>query len=110
MMKQSKIIYLFFLYLLVTVAAYGQSKSSIYQDGWIDFNKNGRKDVFEDPRASVEDRVNDLLSQMTMEEKTCQLATLYGSGRVLKDKEPTPGWKNEIWKDGIANLHISYSP
>lgn len=104
MMKQSKIIYLFFLYLLVTVAAYGQSKSSIYQDGWIDFNKNGRKDVFEDPRASVEDRVNDLLSQMTMEEKTCQLATLYGSGRVLKDKEPTPGWKNEIWKDGIANI------
>jgi beta-glucosidase len=41
---------------------------------------------------------------MTMDEKTCQLATLYGSGRVLKDKEPTPAWKNEIWKDGIANI------
>lgn len=32
------------------------------------------------------------------------MATLYGSGRVLKDSLPTAGWKNEIWKDGIANI------
>ena len=41
---------------------------------------------------------------MTMDEKTCQLATLYGSGRVLSDSLPTSEWKNEIWKDGIANI------
>ncbi len=76
----------------------------IYQKGWIDFNKNGVKDVYEDPNAPIEDRIADLLSQMTLEEKTCQLATLYGSGRVLKDAEPTPEWKNEIWKDGIGNI------
>ena len=29
---------------------------------------------------------------------------LYGYGRVLKDEMPTAGWKNEIWKDGIANI------
>ena len=32
------------------------------------------------------------------------MATLYGFGRVLKDSLPTEGWKNEIWKDGIANI------
>ncbi|MDL2221356.1 glycoside hydrolase family 3 C-terminal domain-containing protein [Parabacteroides sp. OttesenSCG-928-N08] len=79
-------------------------KNTIYQKGWIDFNKNGVKDVYEDPTAPVEARVQDLLSQMTPEEKSCQMATLYGSGRVLKDPLPTPEWKNEIWKDGIGNI------
>lgn len=52
----------------------------------------------------MEQRIDDLLKRMTIEEKTCQLATLYGSGRVLNDSLPTDGWKNEIWKDGIANI------
>lgn len=76
----------------------------IYQKGWIDFNKNGVKDIYEDPTAPIDARVADLLSQMSVEEKTCQLVTLYGSGRVLKDWEPTANWKNEVWKDGIANI------
>ena len=76
----------------------------VRKEGWFDFNKNGVKDVYEDPSRPVEERVSDLLGRMTVEEKTCQLATLYGSGRVLQDVRPTPGWKNEIWKDGIANI------
>lgn len=80
------------------------SSKAIYKKGWIDFNKNGRMDVYENPKAPLEDRVKDLLSQMTVEEKTCQLATLYGSGRVLQDTVPTPSWKQEVWKDGIANI------
>ena len=76
----------------------------MYRNGWIDFNKNGVKDIYEDPSQPVEKRVTDLLSQMSVEEKTCQLATLYGYGRVLKDSLPVAGWKNEIWKDGIANI------
>ena len=83
---------------------YAGSHSDIYKKGWIDFNKNGVKDIYEDPSAPIEARVKDLLSQMTIEEKTCQMATLYGSGRVLKDALPTEGWKDEIWKDGIANI------
>ena len=69
-----------------------------------DLNRNGIKDPYEDPSVPTEQRVENLLSQMTMEEKTCQLATLYGYGRVLKDKMPTAEWKKEIWKDGIANI------
>lgn len=78
--------------------------ASIYHKGWIDFNKNGVKDIYEDPAQPIDKRVDDLLSRMTLEEKSCQLATLYGYGRVLKDSLPVPGWKNEIWKDGIANI------
>lgn len=80
------------------------SGQSIYKKGWIDFNKNGKKDIFEDPLQPIDKRVADLLSQMNLDEKTCQLATLYGYGRVLKDELPTPEWKNRIWKDGIANI------
>lgn len=82
----------------------GAQKTNIYKNDWIDFNKNGKKDVYEDPSQPIEKRLDDLLSQMTLEEKTCQMATLYGYGRVLKDEMPTPKWKNEIWKDGIANI------
>lgn len=77
---------------------------SIYHKGWIDFNKNGVLDPYEDTSLPIEKRVEDLLDRMTLEEKTCQLATLYGSGRVLEDSLPTDNWKNEIWKDGIANI------
>lgn len=76
----------------------------IYHKGWIDFNKNGMMDAYENPSVPINDRVKDLLSQMTVEEKTCQMATLYGSGRVLRDAWPTSAWKQEIWKDGIANI------
>ena len=81
-----------------------KASSNIYHDGWIDLNKNGRMDVYEDSAASIGRRVEDLLSQMNLAEKTCQTATLYGYKRVLQDELPTPNWKNEIWKDGIANI------
>ncbi|MBV7530082.1 glycoside hydrolase family 3 N-terminal domain-containing protein [Chitinophaga sp. sic0106] len=84
--------------------AVAQKQQPIYRNGWIDFNKNGKKDIFEDPTQTVDDRVKDLLSQMTLDEKTCQMATLYGYGRVLKDEMPTPEWKKQVWKDGIANI------
>jgi len=77
---------------------------SIYHDGWIDLNKNGRMDPYENPKLDVEKRIADLLARMTVEEKTCQMATLYGYNRVLKDPLPTPQWKERIWKDGIANI------
>jgi beta-glucosidase len=79
-------------------------KKNIYFDGWTDFNKNGKKDVYEDPKAAIDQRIENLLSQMTVEEKTNQTATLYGYNRVLKDSLPTREWKNAIWKDGIANI------
>lgn len=89
--------------LLLAFPAEAQNKN-IYHKGWIDFNKNGVKDIYEDSSQPVEKRVENLLQQMNINEKTCQLATLYGYGRVLKDSLPTENWKNEIWKDGIANI------
>ena len=82
----------------------GDTLDGIYHKGWIDFNKNGKMDLYENPKAPLEERVQDLLSQMTLEEKSCQMATLYGSGRVLKDALPQDNWKTEVWKDGIGNI------
>ena len=76
----------------------------IYHKGWIDFNKNGAKDIFEDSKAPLEARVNNLISLMNVNEKTCQLVTLYGYSRVLEDEMPNDKWKNRVWKDGIANI------
>ena len=105
MMKQNLFVRSFLLAMGMAVAVPVQAqKKTIYHKDWIDFNKNGVKDVYEDPAQPVEKRVEDLLSQMTVEEKTCQLATLYGYGRVLRDSLPVDGWKEEIWKDGIANI------
>ncbi len=89
--------------MLFVATGFSQNKD-MYKKGWIDFNKNGVKDVYEDPSQSIAARVTNLLSLMTNDEKTCQMATLYGSGRVLKDALPTEGWKKEIWKDGIGNI------
>ncbi|MGM9804787.1 MAG: glycoside hydrolase family 3 N-terminal domain-containing protein [Muribaculaceae bacterium] len=80
------------------------AKKEIYHKGWIDFNKNGVKDIYEDPTQDIDARVANLLSLMTVEEKTCQLATLYGYRRVLADDLPNANWNNEVWKDGIANI------
>ena len=96
------------LFYLVSASVCGQDKidipdrylpknKQIYQKGWIDFNKNGRMDVYENPEAEIEDRITDLISQMTLEEKTNQMVTLYGYGRVLEDDLPTPEWKNRLW-------------
>lgn len=90
--------------LLLTQPSCTLAKGGIYHHGWIDHNKNGVKDIYEDPAQPVDARVADLLGRMTVDEKTCQLATLYGFGRVLKDSLPTPRWKSEVWKDGIANI------
>ncbi|QES89517.1 glycoside hydrolase family 3 N-terminal domain-containing protein [Rhizosphaericola mali] len=71
---------------------------------WIDFNKNGKLDIYEDASKSISNRVENLLSQMTLNEKANQLATLYGYGAVLNDRLPTEGWKDSLWKYGIGNI------
>jgi beta-glucosidase len=80
------------------------TRKDIYHEGWIDLNKDGKKDIYEDQTQPVEKRIDDLISQMTLEEKTCQMATLYGYQRVLKDYLPTTNWSTAFWKDGVANI------
>ena len=105
----------FFLLITISTIIHAETRPSlqlttytpsgtIYHEGWIDFNKNGKKDVYEDPSAPVEARIENLLQQMTMEEKTCQMVTLYGYRRVLADDLPNAGWKKKLWKDGIGAI------
>ncbi|MFG0253929.1 MAG: glycoside hydrolase family 3 N-terminal domain-containing protein [Rhodopirellula sp. JB053] len=76
----------------------------IVRDGWIDRNKNGEMDPYENPELSVDERVADLIGRMNMDEKTAQMGTIYGHKRVLKTTHPTEDWKKRVWKDGIGNI------
>lgn len=80
------------------------AKTKIYKKGWIDFNKNGKKDIYEDPDQDVEKRLDDLLSQMNLEEKANQLATYYGYKTVLEDSLSTKEWTVSMLRHGIANI------
>lgn len=120
--KKLRLIFFLFILIFVSTTVFSQSifiksekKEGIYNDSWIDFNKNGEKDVYEDHAAKPEDRIEDLLGRMTLGEKTVQMATLYGFGRVAQDELPTPEWKNKLWKDGIGNIDehlngVAYHP
>jgi beta-glucosidase len=58
---------------LVALVVSAADPASIYHQGWIDFNKNGKKDIYEDASQPVEKRVADLLKRMTLDEKIGQL-------------------------------------
>ena len=53
----------------------GKAAPTLSQDGitFRDLNKNGKLDIYEDPRRPIEERVEDLLKQMTLEEKAGML-------------------------------------
>ncbi|MEJ2735910.1 MAG: glycoside hydrolase family 3 N-terminal domain-containing protein, partial [Anaerolineae bacterium] len=57
-----------------------------------DLNKNGRLDIYEDPRQPIEARVHDLLSQMTLAEKAGMMfingAAVNADGSL--DEQPNP--------------------
>ena len=47
-----------------------------------DLNKNGKLDIYEDPRQPIEARIEDLISQMSVEEKA---GTLFIDGSVVNE-------------------------
>lgn len=53
----------------------GSDAPIIEEDGvqFRDLNKNGKLDIYEDPRRPIDERVQDLLAQMTLEEKAGML-------------------------------------
>lgn len=60
-----------------------------------DLNKNGKLDVYEDPRQSIETRVEDLLRQMTLEEKAGLLfinGVVINSDGSIEEKPGAPGF------------------
>jgi len=82
---------------------------------FLDRNENGALDVYEDDRASIADRVDDLLSQMTVEEK---IHILKGSGMasgmgMVDPEEGIPGVVGTIVATprlGIPALNLSDGP
>ena len=60
-----------------------------------DLNKNGKLDVFEDPRQPIEARVEDLLEQMSLEEKAGMLfinGSVVNEDGSIEEKAGTPGF------------------
>lgn len=75
--------------LFAGLAAVAAVPPSIYHDGWIDLNKDGKKEIYEDPAQPIPKRVNDLLKRMTLEEKLGQLwetDTQTNSDVVMRDQ------------------------
>jgi beta-glucosidase len=85
-----------------------------------DLNKNGKMDVYEDPKQPIEKRVQDLLKQMTLEEKAGMM--FYSPIRVnadgtIEDKPASgllaslsPVGVNEIDKHHITHFNLFAVP
>ena len=72
-----------------------------------DLNKNGKMDIYENPTLDIESRVEDILSQMTLEEKIGQMLTSLGwhmYERVGDDVRLTKRLTEELDKYHIGSL------
>lgn len=67
---------------------------------FIDANKNGKMDVYENPEANIEDRVDDLLSKMNLDEKIAQMKSV--SELQLDNQE------GNLSKRGNINKNIEF--
>ena len=82
-----------------------------------DLNKNGVLDVYEDPRQPVEARVEDLLSQMTLQEKAGMLfinGSVVNEDGSIEEKEGTPGMamvaKNQMTDQCMNHFNLWQIP
>ncbi|HSD85643.1 MAG TPA: glycoside hydrolase family 3 N-terminal domain-containing protein, partial [Anaerolineae bacterium] len=93
------------------LALLGQEAPTLMQDGipFRDLNKNGRLDPYEDPRRPLEERLEDLLAQMTLEEKAgLMFQTMIGmnpDGTIL---EKTGLWPLPQTSDMIARRRMNH--
>ncbi len=80
-----------------------------------DLNGNGELDIYEDSRASMEDRLDNLLSQMTPEEKIRMLkgsgmAGAFGSGSSDEGISGAVGKIVPVPRLGIPTVYLSDGP
>ena len=86
----------------------GPQAPTLEQDGikFRDLNKNGKLDIYEDPRKSVEDRVEDLLSQMSLEEKVgLMFSPMMGIGKKGELQEK----KSLLNKFGTSDIIVNHN-
>ena len=91
--------------LSTTTPAGARAADASAAHGWIDFNKNGVKDVYEDPAAPLDARIEDLLRQMTLEEKLGQLAQYAGAWSNNGPRVPEGG--EEDIREGRAGSFLN---
>ena len=97
-----------------------QKSDLVNEDGGFafrDLNKNGRLEIYEDPRQPIEARVEDLLSQMTLAEKA---GTLFINGSVVNEdgsideKAGAPGFgrvaKNQMIEQQMNHFNLWQIP
>jgi beta-glucosidase len=83
------------------------------EDGFVyrDLNKNGRLDIYEDPRQPIEARVEDLLGQMTLAEKAGQLfingAPVNPDGSI-EEKHGAPGFATRTAMAQMTNQQMTH--
>jgi beta-glucosidase len=75
-----------------------------------DLNKNGKLDIYEDSRRPIEDRVQDLLKKMTLEEKAGMM--FYSPTRVNKDgtieEEPAKDFLSMMSPVGVKEIDVHH--
>ena len=79
-----------------------------------DLNENGRLDLYEDSRRPIEERVEDLLSQMTLEEKAGMMFhTMIGmneDGSLLEEAGPmNPAATSDLLAERFMNHFNVYA-
>jgi beta-glucosidase len=72
--------------------------AGVAPESWVDLNRNGARDVYEDPSQPVDQRVEDLLGRMTLVEKLGQLHL----GLI---KSPTA---SALAREGKAGAFLAY--
>jgi beta-glucosidase len=95
-----KIKILFYSFLLLTPNLIAQ---------YIDANKNGKMDIYENPKTNIEDRVENLLGQMTLDEKIAQMCS-FGNIQMDTLKGELAEKSTAEIKNGIGQLSRSGEP
>ena len=96
-------------------------RPEIYRAGWIDLNKNGVKDPYEDPAQPLAARVEDLLQRLTPAERIGQLeqvllpktstgpeAALVAAGGFgsFLGAAPDPGLRNQLQRVAVEESRL----
>lgn len=92
--------YRFFVISLMLLSA----QPLLAQRDYNDLNKNGRMDPYENPSASTEERVDNLISLMTLEEKVGQLQMTMGW--EYYDRQGQEVSISDKFKQDIRNRHL----
>ncbi len=92
--------------LFTLIICFSMACSSEQNIKYRDLNKNGRMDTYEDVTQPVEVRVNDLLNQMTIEEKAGTMfieGTLVNEDGTIEKKEDAVGFAS-ILPSAVENI------